>query len=205
MPRCGQAWSGRETINVDKKMSFMITGKSALLCHNPAAMEQPKDKGKATKGKAIYDPVVEAEAGLYIDDGKCCFPGIGVRNSIIKAAGDWKPLSGKKRGSLTTTVAHIIVEPEMIPIIDAKGKPMKSYDIDRRRAVVQRQGIIRSRPKFSNWHLRFDIVYDADIIPMDDNATREMFTGLLNDAGKRVGIGDYRPAKTGWFGMFTCE
>lgn len=189
---------------MESRMTFTIEGKSPLLTHNPASMSRPKTGG--TKGREfVYDPDEEALGGLYIDgDKKYCFPGIGVRNSIIRAAGDWKSITGKKRGSLTSTVAHIIVEPELIPILDHKGKPVKTYEVDQRRAVVQKQGVIRARPKFTEWRLTFEIVFDDDIIPMSVEEVRTMFQGLLGDAGKRVGIGDYRPIKTGWFGTFGC-
>jgi hypothetical protein len=37
-------------------------------------------------------------------------------------------------------------------------------------------------------------------LPSDPKALFEM---LLDDAGTRIGIGAYRPAKGGWFGRFT--
>lgn len=189
---------------MEKRMEFIIEGKYALMTHNPASMTKKKDKTPTKGTTVVFDPVEEAEAGTYIFDGKYCFPSIGVRNAIIRAAGEWKPLSGKKRGTLTTTVAHIVIEPELVPILDSQNKPVKKYEIDERRVVVQRQGITRSRPKFPEWRLAFEIVYDEEILPRNEEEVRQMFTGLLDDAGRRIGLGEYRPAKSGWFGTFRC-
>lgn len=32
---------------------------------------------------------------------------------------------------------------------------------------------------------------------------RELLRSFLLEAGSRIGVGDYRPEKTGWFGRFT--
>ncbi len=188
---------------MEKRMTFTIQGKSPLLTHNPSSMSRPKT-GTGKGKKQIPEAEVEAEAGLYIEDGKFCAPGIGIRNGIIGAASDWRPLSGKKKGTLTSTMAHITVEPEMAPILGLDNKPLKEYEIDSRRAVVQRQGIVRSRPKFPQWRVAFDVVYDDDFFAdLGEDKIRAMFEGLLDDAGKRFGLGDYRPQKKGWFGVYT--
>jgi hypothetical protein len=187
---------------MEKSQTFIIQGKTDLLCHNPAGMGEKKPQG-GTKGKQIiYDDQEEAAAGLYVDDGKFCFPGIGIRNGMVRAAGDWKPLSGKKRGTLTSSVAHIMVAPDMIPSLGPNDKPLKSYTIDKRRVVVQRNGIVRCRPKFHDWKLKFEIIYDDEILALSVEEIHKLFGGLLDDAGRRFGLGDYRPAMRGWFGQF---
>lgn len=190
---------------MDRKMSFTIKGKKELMTHNPESMQHPNERGgKSTVGKTkIPTPEEEAKAGLYIVDGNYCVPGIGVRNAMVAVASDWKPLTGKKRGNLQSTIAHITVEPEFLVICDQKGKPKKTYEIDTRRAVIQRQGILRSRPKFKDWTVTFDVVYDDAFLPLEEESIRELFTGLLNDAGKRRGLGDYRPERKGWFGIYS--
>lgn len=188
---------------MEKSASFMIQGKTGLLCNSPASMEQPKPKKGGTKGtQVVYDDQEEAASRLYVDDGKYCFPGIGIRNAMVRAAGDWKPLSGKKRGTLTSSVAHIMVSPELIPIIGISDKPLKAYTIDRRRVKVQGQGVIRCRPLFPEWKMKFNILYDDEILGTTLEDLHVMFAGLLDDAGRRFGIGDYRPACRGWFGQF---
>jgi hypothetical protein len=114
---------------------------------------------------------------------------------MVAAAAAFKAPRG--RGSIKGIFAHIMVEPELVPILDADGNRQSEYTIDSRRAVVQGNGIIRSRPKFEAWSADFDVLYDPDLITDED-----IFKAVLTDAGNRIGIGDYRPQKTGWFGRF---
>lgn len=187
---------------MDREMKFSIMAKSPLLTHNPASMKKP-GKGRAELGgQTIPLPEVEAEAGLYINEGRMCFPGIGVRNAIVRAASAWGIPGGKKKDKLSSIIAHIIVKEEWIPILETAGKPVKNYSIDSRRAVVQRQGIIRSRPRFEDWRLDFTVIYDDEILGWEESTIRETIEKVLNDAGKRIGIGDYRPSNKGWFGRF---
>src|SRR5206468_9490807 len=85
------------------------------------------------------------------------------------------------------------------------GPPMlsfgtKKYAIDTRRAVVQRQGILRSRPLLKNWTLDFDLVIE------DEEVVSPQFFPTLRDvaefAGRSIGIGDFRIEKNGPFGKF---
>lgn len=175
-------------------VTIKLKGKSPLLTHNPASMLIKPDKAK--KGATEYDPAEEAEKGAYrLESGACAIPGIAIRNSLINAASAWKP-PGRK-GTMKGILAHVEIAEEFVPLLKEDGKVMDSYVIDSRRAVVQRQGIIRSRPRFENWFVDFELIYDEQLIPNVD-----IIKDILNDAGQRIGIGDYRPHKGGWFGRF---
>jgi hypothetical protein len=192
---------------MDRKMSFVAVSRSPLLTHNPAIMKRGVTKsGKPSAKSSIPSAEEEALNGLYIDNnGLYCLPGISFRNAFIKAAGAWRGGWQKKRETLRGLVAHCVAEPEFAPILDAKGKPAKDYAIDTRRAVVQRQGILRSRPRFEEWQVKFDIVYDADFLTENEEVLRELFINVFNDAGNRLGVGDYRPERSGWFGRFLVK
>ena len=188
----------------EKRIKVSLIGKTDLLTNNPASM------GKSASGpkgeKQIPTPEVEAAIKAYQVNGQYVFPGIGVRNSYVGAAGAWKvKLPGSTRKiSARSVLACTRVEPELIPILDAKtGKPIAKYEIDTRRAVVQRiNGVLRSRPKFKNWRLDCEIVFDD--ANLSEETVQQLF-GILGDAGSRIGIGDYRPAKSGWFGTFEVK
>lgn len=190
---------------MEKTLTITIAGRSPLLTHNPTSMGRSAKKPKMGGGPSIPTPHEEAEMGLYVHEGKWGIPGIAIRNALVKAAGSWSAPGGKKRDKLRPLVSHTMVVPEIVPIVDAKGKPVKTYEIDTRRAVVQRSGILRSRPKFTDWFLVFDLIYDDSIIAGSQEEVQALFCEVLNDAGKRIGIGDYRPEKTGWFGRFEVQ
>ena len=63
--------------------------------------------------------------------------------------------------------------------------------------TVQRAKLLRTRPRFQDWSAEFYIQYDPDLV--DERKLRKWATV----AGQRIGIGDWRPAKSGTFGRFT--
>ncbi len=64
--------------------------------------------------------------------------------------------------------------------------------------VVQRARLLRTRALFQDWSAEFLVEIDTTLI---DTANLETW---LDIAGRRLGIDDWRPAKTGRFGRFIC-
>lgn len=167
----------------------------ALLTHNPASM-LVKDDSPGSKVKKVYVPEEDAAAAAYqLADGSYGMVGIGFRNSMLEAAKAFK--MPRSRASMAGLLGHIMVEPELVPLLDWNGKPLRSYVIDSRRVVIMGKGIIRSRPRFEQWSATFEIVYDEALVP-----NPEILRTIVNDAGARIGVGDYRPQKRGWFGRY---
>jgi len=175
---------------------FKITGILPLLTHNPASM---RAASTAPKTKKIPTREEEVEAGLYRDKrGNCCLPSIAFRSAF---------LNGLKNKRVGKASAISVLQPAVLPadeftiILNQKtGKPFKSYEeIDERRAVVQRQGIIRHRPKFINWGCVLSLNIDEDSVPI------EHIEEHLNNAGTVIGVGDFRVEKKGTFGTFTAK
>jgi hypothetical protein len=65
--------------------------------------------------------------------------------------------------------------------------------------VVQRQGILRSRPLLKNWELDFDLVVNEEDV---DPKFIPVLRPICEEAGRRVGLGDFRVEKNGPFGKF---
>lgn len=177
---------------MDISLKITVDGTSPLMTHNPASMAIIKSPGKTSN---IPSPEDEAEHGTYrLEDGSCAIPGVAFRGSILKAAGAWK----KKRSmTMKSVLSHIQIAEELVPLFLLSGEPIKSFAIDRRRAIVQRNGIMRSRPRFEEWSTSFTVIYDGDLVE-----DQEIIKQIAADAGKRVGVGDFRPERNGWFGRF---
>jgi len=144
------------------------------------------DKGdKPGKKKVIYDPREEAEKRLIFDGDKdLAQPASHFEGSMIRAAVDYK-MSGRKTYK-DAFKAGVAVEPEFI-----KHK-ITDWEIDERTAVIQRNRIMKWRPKFPEWELDFVIVVrNDDIAPLT-------VLEVLRTAGLYHGVGDYRPK----FGLF---
>ena len=185
-----------------EQVTFEITGISPLLMHNPASMSKPGDK-KSVSAKQIPSPEEEAEAACYRNDkGQFYMQAIAFRGSIINPGGG---ASGRKIGKTTANsrcAAGISINEKFdkCVLINLKTrKPLTEYKIDTRRAVVQKNGIMRSRPRLEEWAC--DLVFDIDT----DFVTIEQVVELLNISGRIAGVGDYRPQKKGWFGKYKAE
>lgn len=87
----------------------------------------------------------------------------------------------------------IRVEPEFIPLGHC------NYEVDARPVVIQRMRVIKARAKIPEWEISFQIVYNKRILTGEIVKTLET---ILDDAGTRMGLLDYRPQHKGWFGTF---
>ena len=73
----------------------------------------------------------------------------------------------------------------------------KTYDIDVRTVVIQRARVVKGRPKLENWEVSFTLMYNEKLI--EDHG---LIKQVLEEAGERIGLLDFRPQKLGSFGMF---
>lgn len=164
--------------------------------HNPSGMK--RSDGVSINKKKIPTAEDEAEAGVYRDaKGNIVFPAIGFRSALLYA------VSGKKvgkRSARNVIAASVFNCDEFTAIIDpSSGKPVKEFVIDSRRAVIQGNGIIRSRPRFNAWALLLRLDIDTDLIAIP------VVLDNLIEAGLLAGVGDFRVEKRGWFGRFTAK
>jgi len=164
-----------------------IIGTKPLLIHAPTGLG---DKPRLRRGEHL-EPKVEAESYLYKDpEGKIVIPSVNVKACIREAGRNYR-ISGRKTTFASMVKAGIEIKPfPYIPLIH------NGWVVDIRPVVVQRNRILRARPRFDNWALEFQIVNnDPTIIHMDT------LKRILEDAGKYYGLGDFRPE----YGTFRVE
>lgn len=65
--------------------------------------------------------------------------------------------------------------------------------------IVQRDRILRTRAKFDEWAVAFTVEADDELV--DDR----QLASWLDIAGRRIGLGDWRPEQFGHFGRFVTE
>ena len=187
-------------VSTDVMYQFTIQGKEpGIMFNNPAMMSL--DSGTMTVGKKQYNKDDEAEMRTYRNDaGNLCVPATQIRASFLEASKMFK----LGRSSAKTVLNHIQIEPfDLIELKSHKNRPIKTYDTDERRVVVSRAGIIRTRPVVREWQLTFTIVADESLMTASFKDTGlDALTSILADAGKKQGIGDYRPQKGGNFGRY---
>jgi hypothetical protein len=133
----------------------------------------------------------QAEIAAYRTlDGELMVPAIAMQRCLVSAATFSK---GKGRSSLQReTASSVFVSPEHI------GLGQRKYEVDARPVVIPatKGRIVRYRPKLSDWNLKFQIEYDETLL------TEIQLRRIVDDAGQRVGLLDFRPEKKGPFGRF---
>jgi hypothetical protein len=177
-----------------KRINVEIRGLTPLLM-NRLNIESLKTKSR--RRLEDYNPAEEAAKSAYIAeiDGKrqLYIPQEAVYSMIINTAKQYRI----RRMSLASLLAGVMrVEPEKIPLGTDK------YEIDERAVVIQKQRVIKARAKLREWRAKFQIVYDPRRLPDGIEATLKE---ILEDAGTRMGLLDYRPQHKGWFGTFAVE
>lgn len=138
---------------------------------------------------------VRAEFHSYNDNGKFFLPAEHVRGSLIEAGGMVKSKVGNSRKSMKNIVAGMFfVTPERIAL-------PQFTSIDKRSAVNRniKGRVIVIRPKWDEWCVEFTLSVDNDTIT--DDTVRE----ILENAGKFIGVGSFRPTNNGMFGRFEVD
>ena len=168
--------------------SVAIKGVSPLLMNRflPAELLETKVKHGNTKD-------VNVEDKLYVtEDGKPYVPSTYIRNSLIEAG---KSIQIKGRGKSTYSKllgSSLIVQPDAILINSTSGwEPFTTTVVN----PTTKGRVMVTRPMFKDWTLSFEAVVLDDI-------SEEVFRNILDEAGRYVGIGDWRPAKKGMYGKF---
>jgi len=175
----------KATIDTSKPYRFEVelTGDADMLFHrwNCEAVEA---KAKAAKGSAAKK-TDDVESYVYRDDtGSLCVPGEYVRQSIIGAAKYRQdPRSPRKS-------AQDLVKAAVISLTDLASLGVTEWDYEHRcRVQVQRSGITRVRPALKKgWKATF-----LFMVNLPEYVSPDFVHGLLVDAGRLVGIADFRP------------
>ena len=129
----------------------------------------------------------DAEGNLYI-------PGPNIFSCLIQAGKFHKV--GKSK--VTTTKSSLIPAGMAVrEIVCPLGT--KDFEVDSRSVVIPATGgrIMAHRPRLDEWILGFTLEVDDSMFSPD-------FVRLLvDDAGRKIGLGDFRPDRKGPFGKFT--
>jgi len=172
-----------------KVVEVTIEGRTPLLQHRFSEEAKAEAKSGVVRRRVRkFPPEQEAEKAAYKDErGVLYVPQEQIRKAIINASKDFKV----GRRSATTFVRGITIYPERISL------GTKKYEIDGRPVVVDNRRVMRYRPKIFPWKLTFKIEYDDEDIP-----DPKLLKDCLEVAGRRFGIGDFRPERNGQFGKF---
>ena len=180
------------------EIQITITGVTALICNRfyDAAAEAATSGSRSSAAASDKGtPREQAERKLYTGvDGQLVIPQPNLLRCLIDAGKFHK--AGKTQ--ITTQKSSILygcldVEGAEIPI--GHKEPWR---VDTRAVRIPSTGgrILTHRPMFDDWSLSFVANLDTSIL------SAKLFRQIVDDAGQRIGLGDFRPATKGPYGRF---
>lgn len=177
-------------------IDITIEGTTPLLMnrfYDEAALIATEGGGASVTGDR-GTPREQAERKLYVHNGQIGIPQPNVFRCLIDA-GQYFKLG---RSKVTTQRSSIIpacvdIEGVFLPL-----RHEAPWDVDTRPVVIPatRGRILTHRPMFEKWGLDLSVELDTTILGV------KIFRELVDAAGKRVGLGDFRPDHKGPFGKF---
>lgn len=163
--------------------SVTIEGSADILFHrwNCDSVEAKSKAAKNSKAKKTDD----IESYVWRNDiGEIGVPGEYLRQAIIMAAKYRQDPRSPRKSAMDLYKAGVV----STTLLATLGVPTWDYE-DKRRAVVQRNGINRIRPAMrEGWRCTIDlmILLPEYIQPTD-------LHDVITNAGRLIGIGDFRP------------
>lgn len=142
------------------------------------------------------DDLTRALFHSYNDEKGFYIPSEHIRGSLIGAGTMVKSKVGNSRKSMKNIVAGMFfVMPERLYVLN------KDFIIDKRSAVNNniKARVITIRPRWEKWEADFILHVDNDTI------TIETIKEIIENAGKYIGIGSFRPTNNGMFGRFELK
>ena len=189
-------------------MEYRITieGVSPIIQHNGAAgldtrsptkLEIAEITRKRGSNRTVADDErvaeLECQVSLWLDEsGAPTIPEGAIRACIEQAARKLKQGPQVREGMIVTETAFTYDTDRYGSTVEEVGKSAQ-FTVP---VVVQRQRILRTRAKFDDWSCTFVVDTDPELV---DGTQLEAW---LDIAGRRIGLGDWRPQKSGQYGRF---
>ncbi len=173
-----------------------LSGISPLICNRftEAAQQAVSNASSSSFQGSKGSPREQAEPKIYTDSkGRPVLPAVNLMASLIEAGRFIK--SG--RSKLSTTKSSLVPAGLAIEEIELPITP-RQWEVDSRPVVIPATGgrIMCHRPRFDAWNVCMTLTVDDTLF--SERLVRE----LVDIAGKRIGVGDFRPSRRGPFGRF---
>lgn len=147
--------------------------------------------GKRKKVDADYDEMARLEwlAGLYLANDDLIIPDFVIESTMINGAKKSKRGPQAKCGLFFTEHASLefagkpdIISDQTLAEMFASGDFTHTIGVK-----VGMAKVMRTRPMFRHWSFKAIAQYDPDVLNLRD------VEEIASDAGKLVGLGDWRP------------
>ena len=195
--------------NTLEAVRLRLNGVTPLLQHsarlsdplNPTvkAIKEISGKRKKTDADLTQMAKLEWRGSLYVDkDENVILPAESIKAALI--GGAKKEKSGPQaRGGTFVRGSPVLEHNSSGNNLDELWGDGDSQNVHRVSVKIASSRVMRTRPQFHDWSAEVDIHYDTSQAHASD------IVRWLETAGRIIGIGDWRPEKSGDFGRFTVE
>lgn len=157
-------------------------------------------KSEKKKDKEIKTPREIAQEHAYKVGGKFVIPSGYVVGAFKHAASDYKQKNSIRKSMKSIAAGAFVPCDAFIELKTKEGDQIKDFEVDIQKATNHKAGaVIVCRPRFDDWAAEFNVEIDDDLI------SEEKAIEILNDAGRRAGIGSFRVCKGGVYGKFIVK
>ncbi len=185
-----------------------LVGDSPIIMHSAAGLDTASDISREineiakkrgtnrTEADELRLRELECQRSLWLENGKPTVPHSALRSCIETGARKLKQGPQVREG---------MVVQETVFVFDSEryGKSVKEWGENCQftvPVVVQRNRILRTRAKFDQpWSVNAIIYGDDELVDSTKLKT------WLDIAGQRIGLGDWRPEKSGAYGRFSVN
>ncbi len=186
-----------------------IKGLSPLIMHNgaagldnrsPANIEKAEIASKRGKNRTEADDArlreLECFTSLWLDEDESpTVPASALRAAIETGARKLKQGPQVREGLIVDRVEAFDFDKSLGSTVEELCRTAQFTT----GVVVQRNRILRTRAKFDEWAVTFTVECDDELVDERQLAV------WLDIAGRRIGLGDWRPEKSGHYGRFVTE
>lgn len=175
-----------------------IEGVSPLLLNNFTDAAAMAASG-GSRPSSIGDkgtPHEQATSKLYLGlDGKTL---VVPQPNLLRCIIDGGIFFKSGRSKVTTAKTSLIPACVSILAVEIPILHRDPWSVDTRAVRIPSTGgrVLCYRPVFDDWKLSFRVDLDTDIM------TAKLLREIIDASGKRIGLGDFRPACKGPFGKF---
>jgi hypothetical protein len=180
-----------------KLIDVEIKGTNSLLQHRFGESAEGADANTRRVHVQERTPREEAETFAYKHPkGGFYMPGAAVAR-LLRESGATMKQRGSRKSLKYVVPASVLVTEDAITLLNGKG-PAEDFEVDSRPVVIPatKGRIMRHRPRFDAWGLKFSLRINERLIDTD------VVLKLLTEGGESIGLGDFRPERGGPFGTF---
>lgn len=188
------------------EITCTVTGTTGLICNrftDEAAMAATSGQRGASAARDRGTPRELAEKKLYTSvDGKTLMI---PQPNLMRCIVDGGKFEKVGKSQVTTTSSSMLFSWVTIAGLDNAAEiPIQHKDpwrVDQRAVVIPatKGRILAFRPIFDDWSLTFRLRVDTE------GFNTKLMRRVVDHAGKRIGLGDFRPSRKGPYGQFVVS